>query len=75
VTTAATDEDGLELELGEMPVDAGFGRSPRCCTKARYIMNHRGDGPFSDNPGKYACVCNGKSYCPDHGIRCNGSHD
>ena len=68
------DKDGDELELGRQANDTGPGRNPRCCTKARYIKN-KGAGPFSPNPGKYACVCLGKVYCPDHGIRCNGSHN
>jgi len=72
----AYDEDGLELELGDVPQNHAHGHGgPRCCDDARYILNHKGGGPFSDNPGKYTCVCYGKSYCPDHGIRCNGSHE
>lgn len=67
------DKDGDVLELGRTP-QARFGNT-RCCGAARYITNHQGDGPFGASPGKYACVCNGKSYCPEHGIRCNGSHD
>lgn len=75
MSETATDPDGLELLLGKVPPASDpFGNS-RCCGQARYVENHKGDGPFGANPGKYACVCLGKSYCPEHGIRCNGSHD
>lgn len=53
---------GKIVKLGGMPSDYGQGRNPRCCTKAR-------TGNF------YFCVCMCRSYCPDHGVQCNGSHD
>ena len=53
--------DGRAVKLAETATDYGSGRNPRCCNKARF-------GHF------YFCVCAGRSYCPDHGIRCNGSH-
>lgn len=75
MSDTAIDSKGRELKLGGMANDCGPGRNPRCCTKARYILNHKGGGPMSANPGPYACVCYGISYCPDHGTQCNGSHD
>ena len=75
MSEAILDDEGLELKLGGQPSIGSAGRGPRCCAEARFILNHKGDGPFSDNPGKYSCVCEGRSYCPEHGIRCNGTHD
>lgn len=53
---------GKVVELGGQPTDYGSGRNPRCCSKARV-------GRF------YFCVCASRSYCPDHGVRCNGTHN
>ena len=52
---------GRIVTLGGRPINHGIGRNPLCCGKAR-------KGDF------YFCVCNSRSYCPDHGIQCNGSH-
>ena len=52
---------GRAVTLGGRPHNYGSGRNPLCCSKAR-------TGHF------YFCVCAARSYCPDHGVKCNGSH-
>lgn len=64
-TVTVTNRDGEDIEytLGGMGRDCGSGRNPRCCKESRKITK-----------GAAFCVCEFRSYCPDHGTQCNGTH-